>query len=370
MKASFIERRLSGWLQRQTSPSGVRKVVPAYGALASEIGNVRSENQDKAAIVKSVDGYGAPFVAALVTDGIGGMRDGSQCAALAIGAFVAELSQSSKQDASRPARWLEQSINAANLAVFREYLGNGGSTLVAVILHGNGGVHWVSAGDSRIYKLSQNELTQLTVDDTIAGQLGKKGVIPPEQSRILQFVGMGPEFSPHFGSEVWRHDDQYVLTTDGVHYLSESFEIFSRLVSQSEEIGFTAKRLIDLARWCGGPDNATVAVLRLPPESAGMNSGDEDGLSIWDAFGELQIQVQVESGVNVRSDTQSPMVDLGAEGANLSSRKGVSEKEFVDTPPKKTKSQKGAKKLSRPKKKEPTDEEKVQLDISFSTKLD
>lgn len=375
MPTSFIERKLSGWLMRQTSASGVRKVVSACGAVASEIGNVRNDNQDKAVIVKAVDASGATFVAAVVADGIGGMRDGSRCAAIAIGSFVSQLNLCAKQDRVEPELWLKQAIDAANLAVHHEYRGQGGSTLVAVLFHELRGVNWASAGDSRLYRYSEAGLDQVTVDDTIAGQLGKKGPVPPEHSKILQYVGMGKEFAPHLNHEAWKAGDQYILTTDGVHYLSDSVEVFSKIVAHSEEIGVTAKRLIDIAKWCGGPDNATVAILRLPEDFAKVLAGEPDSLSVWDSFGELQIQVARASDTaeQVEPRQTSPSESLKgnkAEQSDFSLIEDESDDEDAKDPKQASKPQKGARKPPRQKKKTKADEEKAQLDIKFSTKPD
>lgn len=375
MQASFIERKISGWLLRQTSTSGVRKVVSAFGAVASEIGNVRNDNQDKAVIIKFFDATGATFVAAVVADGIGGMRDGSRCAAIAVGTFVSQLYMASTQAQGEPELWLEQSVNAANFAVHKEYQGRGGSTLVAVMLHENGELHWASAGDSRLYRFSGNKFDQISVDDTIAGQLGKKGPVPPEHSKILQFVGMGKDFVPHLNREPWKADDQYILTTDGVHYLSDSFEVYSRIVAHSDEIGLTTKRLIDLAKWCGGPDNATVAILRLPHDFSQFNNGDVDSLSVWDAFGELQIQVQraanVTSGAEQLPDSPSKADQpIKSNQDDFLVIEESSDEEDIETSKLTPTPQRGAKKTARKKKSPQTDEEKAQLDIKFSSKSD
>lgn len=374
MQASFVERKLARWLLRQTSGSGVRQVVSAFGAVASEIGTVRDHNEDQAVIVKCVDATGSSLVAALVADGIGGMRDGSRCAAIAIGAFVSQLVFSAKQARNDTNSWMMKSFAAANDAVYRDYAGQGGSTLVAVLVHEKGIVHWGSAGDSRLYRFSQDELKQVSVDDTIAGQLGKKGPLSPEHTKLLQFVGMGSDFSPHFNKEAWRPNDQYILTTDGVHYLSDNFETFQRVITHAEQIGQTTKRLIDLAKWCGGPDNATAAILKLPLDFLKVSGHEADSLSVWDAFGELQVQLldDLEISQQGRSGSQQLSVNL-AENETSETDFPKAEQHVhqeVNAAPKKQTKARNTQKTQRKKKKPQADDEKVQLDIKFSSKSD
>ncbi len=150
---------------------------------------------------------------------------------------------------------------------------------------------WVSAGDSRIYLHASNALRPLTVDDTIAGQLNRGGRVPPEHSKILQFVGMGKNFEPHVGEVADVLEEQLLLTTDGVHYLEDGSDWFKNVIQHAPEAGAAAKRLIDVAKRCEGPDNATVAVVEFPVQLSEYLSVDSD-LQMWDAFGELHIQLQ------------------------------------------------------------------------------
>ena len=49
------------------------------------------------------------------------------------------------------------------------------------------------------------------------------------------------------------------------------------------------KRLVDLAKWCGGTDNATVAMITLPVDWEPEDRPPYPCFEVWDAFGELQI---------------------------------------------------------------------------------
>lgn len=371
MKYTFVQRRLASWLQRATSTSGVRRVAPLHGALASEIGNNRDDNQDKAIIFRGSDASGRPYAVAVVADGIGGMKDGAVCASLAIASFTSAFSELSLLGTLPLQDRLLQSVMFSNEAVHRDYLGRGGSTLVAVVLTPGRPPIWASAGDSRIYLLSNQTLKPLTVDDTIAGQLDKKGRVSPEHSKILQYIGMGRNFEPHIGEVGNASEGQLVLTTDGVHYLAEDgSDWFKNVLQHASEVWTAAKRLVDVATWCGGPDNATLAVISFPVQFSDIDSEETD-LQIWDAFGELHVQLEYSPSVRFNVGGQS----LENEPA-LSVREDIEENDSPELledeaptgakPTKRKSSRKKAK--SNPKSRKSSDGTKSpQLDIQFST---
>ncbi|SFF09373.1 hypothetical protein SAMN04488523_1182 [Sulfitobacter brevis] len=177
MHGTFVENALSQWLLRQTSDHGLRRVALFGGALASEIGNVRQDNQDKAVWVRASDSNGRQFTAVVVADGMGGMREGEKCASTAIGAFVSSLISTADRF-SNTINWVTSALNNANDAVFEGYQGKGGTTVVALVVREQSRPVWASAGDSRVYSFTSQKLRQLSIDDTIAGQLGKVGRVP------------------------------------------------------------------------------------------------------------------------------------------------------------------------------------------------
>lgn len=371
MENSFIQRKLYNWLQRETGSSGVRKVAPLRGAIASEIGNVRSDNQDKAIAFKGVDAHGRDYAVAVVADGIGGMNDGAACAALAIASFSSAICELPQIDSSSPTARMIQAANFANEAVYRDYLGRGGSTLVAVLFTSGTPPIWVSAGDSRIYLHSGHALKLLTTDDTIAGQLNRGGRVPAEHSKILQFVGMGKGLEPHVGDVKEALEGQLILTTDGVHYLEEDSEWFKSIIHNAPDAGTTAKRLVDVAKWCGGPDNATLACVGFPFQPSERHAGG-DGVQIWDAFGELDIQLQP----NRSSSRRVSVTDLDQQSSKVPDAVDDDvEPQLIDEdepelfpPTGKTKGKTTPKNPRKSRAKKPIDKDSPILDIEFSKK--
>lgn len=284
-----IQSQLTAWLLRKTATSGARRVAPLRAAVASDIGCVREENQDRAVISRGKDREGQEYAVVAVADGIGGMREGANCAAITLSSFLTSMYQHAQLGADSSEEWLRRAVNAANQAVFTRFRGDGGSTLVALLVRPGQPVFWLSVGDSRVYRSTGRDLTQISVDDTIAGQLGKNAEATFEQSKLLQFIGMGDEMEPHIADLDVEPVDALVLTTDGVHYLAPRSGWLGQIVGNAPDPGLCVKRIVDLAKWCGGPDNATVAIISLPADMESGNQPPYQCLEVWDAFGELQI---------------------------------------------------------------------------------
>ena len=151
---------------------------------------------------------------------------------------------------------------------------------------------WLSVGDSRVYQYAGGALKQLSKDDTLDGQLGKVAG-GERRSELLQFVGIGADMEPHIACidwDVFGQDGALFLTSDGVHFIEEAY--LEKIIYFSADIGISVRRLIDLAKMLGGPDNASAVALRMDALTAELDGGaapPDDSIEIWDAFNEIQL---------------------------------------------------------------------------------
>lgn len=261
--------------------------MPLRAAIATDIGVVRTENQDRAVIARGRTGSGATFVVAALADGIGGMSEGALCASIALSELLAKTLRYANEG-STPEASLEKAVQDANALVHSQSHLRGGTTLVALLtIEGHLPV-WASIGDSRLYRATNAELVQLSKDDTIAGQLDRRTDISTEQSKLLQFVGMGDDVEVRIHSTESAPDATAILTTDGVHFLERSGGVLGLVVQNAPDTGTCARRLIELSRWAGGPDNASAVVIPLRQDLHDqlIPSGCMD---IWDSFGEIRV---------------------------------------------------------------------------------
>jgi PPM family protein phosphatase len=289
-ESGTLRGHLHQWLMRQVPATAVRRVGPVVGAIGSDLGGARKENQDRAVVVRGRDVEGQTYTLIAVADGVGGLGAGSDCASLAISASVDKIQ--ALADYTTPGKqWVLDAIHAANQAVVSKHSGAGGSTLVLLLASEGGNAFWASIGDSRLYILTgDSKLTQLSVDDTIAGQLGRPGGVGVDDTKLLQFIGMqgSLEFEVSEVSETLA--TTALLTTDGVHFLGNHADLLGMVIRSAPDAGATSKRLLDIARWVGGTDNATIAIVPLD-FSIHESMPSDQCVEIWDAFGELRVAI-------------------------------------------------------------------------------
>jgi len=259
-------------------------VAPLKAAVASDVGVARDENQDRVAIVRGCDRAGSTFVVAALADGIGGMKSGAECASLALGTFL-EAVVSEAQHLIDPREWLWRASMRANKAVYDIYRGDGGSTLVALLLSNGQRPMWLSIGDSRVYLAGDAKILQLSRDDTLEGQLGR--ATGARRSDLLQFVGIGDALEPHVEPLPGDATGTLMLTSDGVHFIEENY--LAKVVHFAPDVGVCAKRLTELAKMLGGPDNASVAAVGMGALSVDADPLLDFAFEVWDPFGELQV---------------------------------------------------------------------------------
>ncbi|WGS50113.1 serine/threonine-protein phosphatase [Paraburkholderia sp. D15] len=275
--------KLTTWFMRRTAPSAVRRVAPLNAAVASDVGVVRAENQDRVALVRGSDRSGAPFILAVLADGIGGMRHGAECASLTLATFI-DTVISEAQHTVEPKDWLRRASLRANRVVHTLQGGDGGSTLAAILLAKGHRAVWLSIGDSRVYHVAEGKMTQLSRDDTLDGQLGKP-IDGGRRSELLQFVGVGDALEPHIEFVPWDLSGTLLLTTDGVHFIDADY--LGKVAHFAADIGVCARRFMDLAKMLGGPDNASVVALSVDALSADPGAQVESAFEVWDPFGDL-----------------------------------------------------------------------------------
>lgn len=122
----------------------------------------------------------------------------------------------------------------------------GGSTCVAVLIK-EGGLNWVSVGDSRIYLFRDGELAQLTKDHVYRNTLDTKleiGLISAQEYEmeamekgeyLTSFLGVGGITEIDFNKEFFplRENDEILLASDGLYKYIQMEEVKSILINFS-----------------------------------------------------------------------------------------------------------------------------------------
>jgi protein phosphatase len=283
-----------------TTPRANGARLRIVGAMRTDVGRVRSLNEDTVAFVAPAeqDPEAKLGLLALVADGMGGHAAGEVASALA-----AEVVRRIYFSLDVPApQALNTAFEVANRAIFdhaarNPECGGMGTTCTAIAIRDD--CLWLAhVGDSRAYILRDGELTQLSDDQTLHAQLVRDGVLTAEEADkspggnvILQALGTRLEISPTLWTEglPLRLGDRLVLCSDGLSNLATDADI-AEIVSRHppREACLT---LIDAALAAGGYDNISVGVFVIEPE-APMQSGDQAATKRIIAISEAQGLVQ------------------------------------------------------------------------------
>lgn len=213
-----------------------------------------------------------------VLDGMGGQAGGdvaSSTAAAAMAEFFATVARDPDAtwpyaiDLSRP--MLENQIDAAiRLANRRvrarrsDELGSMGTTVASLALRGPLAV-LAHVGDSRVYRLRDGRLEQLTRDHSLYEHLREAGVeLPPldefpHANVITRALGPLDDERPELGRVELRPGDRFLLCTDGLSGVLDEDRIAALLAAGSVEQA--ADALIAAAYAADSHDNITAVVV-------------------------------------------------------------------------------------------------------------
>jgi serine/threonine protein phosphatase PrpC len=215
----------------------------------------RAENQDfVATYVGTQRGPLTISLIAALSDGMGGAKGGRVAAELAVRGFIEGcLEQSASVGITRVGAAAADAVNRWIHSLGRSDpdLNGMACTLSALVLCGRS-THLVHVGDSRIYRMRDGVLTQLTTDHTLGA--------PGTTSALTRAVGAQDSLRvDHFKETVHLHD-RYLISSDGVHgtiSLKEIHAILGKRAAPKE----TAEKLVEHAKSRTDSDNATAVVL-------------------------------------------------------------------------------------------------------------
>lgn len=160
-----------------------------------------------------------------------------------------------------------------------------GSTVVVLLAHGNrGACLWV--GDSRLYRLRDDRLQQLTRDHSHIQDLVDQGLIRPEEAHdhplgnvITRAVGSADTLDIDLRYFPLQAGDTFLLCSDGLNKAVSDSEI-AALLSRQDDCQETAQALIQLALVRGASDNVTTVVINIR-SAKHLANDDTIPLSSW-----------------------------------------------------------------------------------------
>jgi len=229
----------------------------------TDIGLSRSNNEDR----YFVDEQRGLFI---VADGMGGHAAGEVASQIAVETVCQVLHS---VDKTNPQQQLKQAVTEANLAVrqaakVNPSLNGMGTTLSIILLQQQQG-YLAHIGDSRIYRLRNQKLQQLSDDHSLVGEQLRQGTITPEQAKssslgniLLQAIGLSPQLNIYQNKISLTSTDQFLLCSDGLTDMVADTEI-EKYLRQPGTIDLRCDALINAALAAGGKDNITAILLQI-----------------------------------------------------------------------------------------------------------
>jgi PPM family protein phosphatase len=244
------------------------------GAMLTDVGRVRSSNEDSVAFVipPKNDPAASRGCLLLVADGMGGHAAGEVASALAVEA-VRRVYFSIEAPVPKS---LMRAFETANRAIFEHAKHNPdckgmGTTCTALAVH-DGQVWLAHVGDSRAYLLRGGKLTQLSDDQTVHAQMIREGLMTEEESKtrgggnvVLQALGTGADVVP----AVWEkgipliEGDTLVLCSDGLWNMVDDAAIAE--IAACAAPREACQNLVGAALEAGGYDNVSVGIFAVRP---------------------------------------------------------------------------------------------------------
>ena len=220
----------------------------------------------------------------LVADGMGGHASGETASQLAVSSVEKFVIKSRSQEIEWPIKYNDNLSEEQNRLLAAVTLANRhilehaqqddsmkgmGTTLTGLTIEEDY-LAIVNVGDSRLYRVRNDEIKQITQDHSFVGEQERKGLLTKEEARqhpkrhILTSALGDLKQQPKI--DLYRHEiirkDLYLLCSDGLYNMLEDVEIFTIITSIRDrslyKIGLS---LVLKANLAGGLDNITVVLL-------------------------------------------------------------------------------------------------------------
>jgi len=242
----------------------------------TDVGRKRAHNEDNFSII-------AEFGLYIVADGMGGHASGEVASKMAVDTLQEFFSATAddpertwpyKMDRSKgyEENRLITGIKLSNLRIYEQAQRNskqrGMGTTIVTLFAVEDGVYVAHVGDSRVYRIRNNQMEQLTEDHSLLNDYKKMKHLTeeeianfPHKNVIVRALGMKDTVKVDTRFEAPRVGDTMLLCTDGLCG-PVSDERILEIIRQQPDLPAATNQLIEEANMNGGPDNVTAVLAR------------------------------------------------------------------------------------------------------------
>jgi protein phosphatase len=125
-------------------------------------------------------------------------------------------------------------------------------------------------GDSRLYRMRDGKLQQVTHDHSLLQELVSRGFYTPEEAArataknyVTRALGVEPTVDVEITEAAVLKDDVYVLCSDGLSDMVEDDDIQLTISTFGANLDTLAKQLVLLSNDNGGRDNISIVLVRV-----------------------------------------------------------------------------------------------------------
>ena len=253
--------------------------LPLSWAVRTDAGLRRSSNEDSHSARPDIGLY-------LVADGMGGHAAGEVASRVVVESVAAFIEETAGADSNRTwpfpfepelsleANRLKAAFRLANrklaVAIADSQDLRGMATTASAILHGPRHSCVVHIGDSRVYLLRRQDLTQITDDHSWVEEQVRAGTLTADAARqhpwrnvVTRALSGGDDPEIDVVEIDPAPGDRYLLCSDGLFGVVADDLLAEILGDRSASLDDICGRLIDAANAAGGPDNITAMVLQV-----------------------------------------------------------------------------------------------------------
>lgn len=246
----------------------------------TDTGLVRSNNEDTI-------GSDAELGLLVLADGMGGHKGGEVASAIAVDSILQELRKvlpeiasgriDDKTGYSLESMAVESAIKNANSHIYRTAQDNshyeGMGTTIVVLLFYDNRITVAHVGDSRLYRLRDTRLEQLTRDHTLLQELVDRGFYTRKEAReslnknlVTRAVGVSPTVEIDLMEDIALQNDLYLLCSDGLTDMINDDLIEDIQLNYKNDLEKMNQELIKQAKDHGGKDNVSVMLAQVLKE--------------------------------------------------------------------------------------------------------
>ena len=232
----------------------------------TDVGRRREMNQDY--MFTSETAVGKLPNLFLVADGMGGHKAGEYASKRAVEIIVEHITAG---ESNQAVILIKKAILEANRQLLKEAIidiekEGMGTTIVAATVIGNK-LLVANVGDSRLYIVNEDHITQITRDHSYVAEMVRSGKIEqseakyhPDKNKITRAVGVFPTIDVDFFEAELKPQDIVLMCTDGLTNMVDD-EDMKRIILGQRDIVEQTEALVEEANKNGGTDNITVLLV-------------------------------------------------------------------------------------------------------------